>query len=333
MNEQTKELYDTLADLGLPVQEVDDTRHYWFIRTQGGSYFDEFFLDNFVAIGHEDVPCVPEDKRTDQLIDRLKEAHPQTTRVLNQVYRFCKEIHKGDIVIIPSAASAHFAFGYITDDEAYQEELNEEDLAEGKCPYTRRRKTHWIQGISKDRVDSKLYTFFRNQQALSQVDTYSDFIERAIHPLYIKNDTAHFTLSIRTPDSPNAFDIPTYMCGILTMAQELAEELKISTTDFSTNIKSRTNVQSAGLIELLGDPAFVALISVVAVALFGGTVKFNFSNDRKTGEMKTDGLIGAITKIMDRRNKSKKYTEEEMQAIIERLKIENPTNTKREDDL
>ena len=100
-----------------------------------------------------------------------------------------------------------------------------------------------------------------------------------------------------------------YMYGILTMAQELAEELTIDTTDFSTNIKSRTNVQSAGLIELLGDPAFVALISVVAVALFGGSVKFDFSEDRKTGEMKTGGLIGAITKIMDRRNKNKKYSE------------------------
>lgn len=333
MNEQTKELYATLADLGLPVQEVDDTRHYWFIRTQGGSYFDEFFLDNFVAIGHEDVPCVPEDRRTDQLVDTLKEAHPQTTRVLNQVYRFCKEIRKGDIVIIPSAASAHFAFGYITDDEAYKEEISEEDIAEGKCPYTRRRKTHWIQGISKDRVDSKLYTFFRNQQALSQVDAYSDFIERAIHPLYIKNDIAHFTLSIRTPDSPNAFDIPVYMYGILTMAQELAEELKIDETDFSTSIKSRTNVQSAGLIELLGPVTQVALIAAVAVALFGGTIKFNFSKDRKTGEMKTDGLIGAITKIMDRRNKNKKYSEEEMQEIIERLKIENPTNKKKENDL
>lgn len=144
MNEQAKELYAALAELGLPVQEVDDTRHYWFIRTQGGSYFDEFFLDNFVAIGHEGVPCVPEDKRTDQLIDSLKEAHPQTTRVLNQVYRFCKEIHKGDIVVIPSTASAHFAFGYITDNEAYQEEISEEAVAEGKCPYTRRRKTNWI---------------------------------------------------------------------------------------------------------------------------------------------------------------------------------------------
>ena len=80
---------------------------------------------------------------------------------------------------------------------------------------------------------------------------------------------------------------------------------------------------------MLGDPAFVALISVVAVALFGGSVKFDFSEDRKTGEMKTGGLIGAITKIMDRRNK--KYSEKEMQAIIKRLQIEDPTIKKKED--
>ena len=106
------------------------------------------------------------------------------------------------------------------------------------------------------------------------------------------------------------------MYGILTMAQELAEELTIDTTDFSTNIKSRTNVQSAGLIEWLGDPAFVALISVVAVALFGGSVKFDFSEDRKTGEMKKGGLIGAITKIMDRRNKKYSETQGDYRSVM-----------------
>ena len=47
--------------------------------------------------------------------------------------------------------------------------------------------------------------------------------------------------------------------------------------------------------------------------------------------MKTGGLIGAITKIMDRRNKNKKYSEKEMQAIIARLQIEDPTTKKKED--
>lgn len=48
--------------------------------------------------------------------------------------------------------------------------------------------------------------------------------------------------------------------------------------------------------------------------------------------MKTGGLISAITKIMDRRNKSKRYSEKELQAIIARLKIEDPTSKEKEDD-
>lgn len=51
------------------------------------------------------------------------------------------------------------------------------------------------------------------------------------------------------------------------MAQELAEELTIDVADFSTDIKSRTNVQSAGIVELLGPVTEVALIAAVAVAL------------------------------------------------------------------
>lgn len=153
------DLYSLLKIEGLPIIEISKPRHYWFIRTQGGSYFDEFFLDEFVGIGHEDVPCVEESERTDELLEQVKINHPQATRVLNQVYKFCKEMRKGDIVIIPSASSAQFAFGYIEDDDYYTVNVSDEDIGENKCPYTRRRKTHWIRGISKGRVDSKLYTF------------------------------------------------------------------------------------------------------------------------------------------------------------------------------
>ena len=42
----TKDYYKLLEDLGIHVEYVSNTRRYWFIRTQGGEYFDEFFLDN-----------------------------------------------------------------------------------------------------------------------------------------------------------------------------------------------------------------------------------------------------------------------------------------------
>lgn len=44
------DLYSLLKIEGLPIVEISKPRHYWFIRTQGGSYFDEFFLMNLSAL-------------------------------------------------------------------------------------------------------------------------------------------------------------------------------------------------------------------------------------------------------------------------------------------
>lgn len=320
------DLYALLKSEGLPIVEITEPHHYWFIRTQGGSYFDEFFLDEFVGIGHEDVPCVEESERTDELLKQVKINHPQATRILNQVYKFYREMHKGDIVIIPSASSAQFAFGCIEDDDYYTVKVSDEDIDEGKCPYTRRRKTHWIRGISKGRVDSKLYTFFRNQQTLSLVDDYSEFIERAIHPFYVKDNIAHLTLDIRTPESPDAFDIPTYMQGILYRAREIAQDLNLPNEIISA--RSRTNVQSAGLIELLGDPVFVALLATVFVGICGG--KCNISIKDIKIKLETKGLIESISKAMDKYKNHDIIGESNIKEIQKRLQIEDP-RTKKED--
>ena len=305
-------LLDILNNMGLPAYFVDSNRHYWFIRTQAGSYFDEFFLDGFVGIGHEDVPCVAESDRTTELISRIRDNHAQATRVLNQVYKFCNEIKKGDVVIIPSASSARFAFGYVMDDMVYAEEVSREDIDEGKCPFTRRRKVDWITGISKSRVDSKLYTFFRNQQTLSQVDDYSEYIERALHVFYLKGNIAHFTLSVEIPESPNAFDIPMFMCGIQKKLMEISSDISEGIPYHS--LKSRTNVQSPGLIEILGDPTAVAMCAVIVIGVFGGTV------DVSNVSIKTNGIAGLVKLILEHL-----HDVEELKVKAKALKIKNPT--------
>ena len=57
-------LRELLKKEGMIPNEVDPNRNYWFVRTQGGSYFDEFYFGRFVAIGWDDVPCLPESERT-----------------------------------------------------------------------------------------------------------------------------------------------------------------------------------------------------------------------------------------------------------------------------
>lgn len=301
-----------LKELGLPVCTIHADRHYWFIRTQAGSYFEEFFLDDFVGIGHEDVPCVAEADRTEELVKLVRVNHAQATRVLNQVYKFCTEIKKGDIVVIPSAASAKFAFGYIMDDAVYIEKVSSEDIDDGKCPFTRRRRVAWITGISKNMVDSKLYTFFRNQQTLSQVDEYGDYIERAIHAFYIRDNIAHFTLSVETKDSPNAFDIPILMCGIYKKLEEISHDVNEPIP--YKELKARTNVQSPGLIEIFGDPVAVAMSAIVVIGIFGGSIKTPCFSIKTNG---ISGLLELIFKHMD--------NTDELKSKIEAPEIKNPT--------
>lgn len=310
------DLFKILDTMGLPVCDIESTRHYWFIRTQAGSYFEEFFLDGFVGIGHEDVPCVAEQDRTEQLIEQVKQTHPQATRVLNQIYKFCNEIKRNDIVIIPSASSAKFAFGLIEDDQMYTEQISSSDIEEGKCPFSRRRKTKWITGIDKNRVDSKLYQFFRNQQALSQVDEYSEYIERALHSFYIKNNVAHFTLSVETPNSPNAFDIPIFMCEILKKLEIIYTELDIRLE--YNDIKSRTNVQSPGLIEVFGDPFVIGVIAFITLHVFGGKISF------AGFEYQTDGFGRILEIILEHLRDTK-----EIELKVEALQIKNPTTQTR----
>ena len=47
------------ADLNLlvqAVQSISSSKNYWFIRTQAGSLYRTFLENNYVSIGHKEVP-------------------------------------------------------------------------------------------------------------------------------------------------------------------------------------------------------------------------------------------------------------------------------------
>ena len=91
---------------------------------------------------------------------------------------------KGDVVVIPSTSSLNLAFGYISDDEVYIEEnITDDDIENGACPYTRRRHVNWIVNIDKARIDPHLYALFRNHQVISDGKSYASYIDRALHTL------------------------------------------------------------------------------------------------------------------------------------------------------
>ena len=306
----------------LPPIDVAD-RNYWFLRTQGGEFFDEFYCNDYIAIGWDDVPLKNYDEYTDDLKRALKEkGYGQPTRVLNQVHRFCCEMRKGDIVIIPSSGSAILAFGKVMEDIYFEKELSEEELEDGKCPYRRRRNISWIKVNKRNLIDPKLFAFFRNQQALASANEYDEFIERAINPFYVKNNIAHLNLSVNITHSPKATEIPKYILGVTDCVFKMAEELNIDIGEPEVRI----NVQSAGIIEFFGNPNTIYLIGIIFIGLCGGKFECNTLGLK----LKTDGLVkilvDAYSKVKNIDNKF--ISGKQLEELHKSLNVEDPRDEK-----
>lgn len=308
-----------LTENHLPPTNVADN-NYWFFRTQGGEYFQEFYNNGYIAMGWDDIPCLEEKDRTEEIKKHIKNDlnYGQPSRVLNQVYKFCHIMKKGDIVIIPSSGSANLAFGRILEDNHYEYQITDKDKENNKCPYTRRRKIKWLKISKRNLVDPKLFAFFRNQQALSKANDYAEFIERAINPFYIKDGIAHLNLSVKIKESPKATDIPYYLIGLNENMKLLAQELSLPLEEPEVRI----NVQSDGIIELISNSTYIFLAALTIVGIFGGGFRF------AGFQLKTQGLVGAIEKLAIAYEKVKQsqktVSEVKLQEIQQRLKIEDP---------
>lgn len=49
--DKTEELKLFLKENGVKIHEVDSKRNYWFVRTDGGNYFDAYVSGNYIGLG------------------------------------------------------------------------------------------------------------------------------------------------------------------------------------------------------------------------------------------------------------------------------------------
>lgn len=329
-----EEIFNYLSENGITIKKVEVGRKYWFVRTDSGKYYDEFIMDDFIAVGWDDIPELKdnsqsEEERVTKLIIAKYPDVAQPKRVINQVNRFCKEMKIGDIVIIPAKGSTVLAFGVIDSNVNIIQSPSEDDILDGACPFTRRRDIKWLKGIPKYRIDPYLYQLFRSHHAVSVADLYAPFIDRVINNFYIKDNKAHFTIGITSETEQRALDLPLFLSGVIEKAKALSEELGV---EFDPNdIKMRINVQSPGVSELFGKPVVVALVAIVVVGLFGGTAKFQHtepSGSKTDIEVGTEGLphlIDTIYKVEEKYNTvDNPYNRRKLTDVIERGKIKDP---------
>ena len=216
--EETLQL-EMVKTLGIPI--VNERRRYWFVRTVGGQYREEFIDEKFIGINWNDFSDIDSLKRCkddvehkislrDQLAETFDGNIKKAGRILGQITRFVYEMRKGDVVIIPTENSTKITFGIIESDlyiEQFTSDKLEELRQEGKCDYLKRRKVNWVKTVYRENLDPVLYNMCRAHQTISCCDEYDMNIDRLLEPIYFKNGKVYFTVRVNQANDIKAYDM------------------------------------------------------------------------------------------------------------------------------
>ncbi len=340
---------DLCREFGIPI--INSERRYWLVRTKGGIYFNDFYLNDYIAIGWNlltDVNIMNESTR-ETLVDELKKLYSKKGTkeereedeeedrevkktgnyglIATQLIRFASELKKGDIVIIPSQKSNNIAFGEIIDDEIFIESINEEDLEETQCPFVKRRKVKWLKRQKKNEIDIYLYRLLNSHHTITDANEYANIIDRTLSSFYIKNNLAHFTMQVGIKEGIKIKQLSNLINNNIAIIDEFNN---FSNTDIDVDgVDVKINLHSPGPVEIQGVMTAVLIIGITTIAICGGTLKFNRKNDgesTETGlEIKSDGLIEKIIKFMDHFNKNKRENDKlkcQLEETRNKLKIQ-----------
>ncbi len=324
------QILEALQTVGFVPSQVNTERNYWFVRTESGKFYEEFFFGSFIAIGWNEIKRIDPAEDEDAVITQIKTHFPDSVhrRIYNQINRFWNDMRIGDIVVIPSSASNHLAFGTITSDAHwYDEPISDDEIEDGVCPYRKRRKVNWFKAVDKHRIDPYLYQLFRSQHAISSATNYADHIDRTLNDFYIKGDDAHLILSVETTDKIAAVTLINFISGLLSRVDDFAEN------DIRSNqIDIKVNVQSPGIMEFISSVAAIGVLGLVIVGLFSGCAKFRKdAAGNIDSEVSTPGLPALLDKLMNcyeryqQQQRLNNMNNEEMVRTMNILKIKDPS--------
>lgn len=317
---------------GIPVTIIDESRKYWLIRTQSGDYYNEYFHDNFVAIGWDDLNLSDLDKFEDdsEMLEFIKIKYPdekQPGRILSQIKRFTTEIRINDIVLIPSESSNFISFGVI-ESEVYTEELDFEEILDGSCPFTKRRKVNWIKTVKKNDLDPYLYRLLNSHHTITDASNYDSFIDRTLHSMYIKGKTSHLILNVKRQRNIPYVDLINLLKSPLEL-MEYVEEFSEQKFE-QENLDIKVSLQSPGVIEIiyLGTPIVLFGLSLVLHYIVGGKFTGDYtkteSEHKLTIESSTDGLLEKFLKFKKRAYGQKLKELEMNKEIYKKLEVQTP---------
>ena len=325
-------IYSTFDNIITSAESIAPSRKYWFIRTDGGKYFDSFKENKFVAIEDNLITLqeiyslkqkYKEDKKIilEELKRISKDRYPKDARtglVASQIYRFLYEVKKGDIVIIPDVNSSAIAIGEISD--FIIPETTKQEIEDTKCNWLKRKKVEWRKFIIKNNIDPYLYKMLATHQAISDITHYSDIIERSIQNFYFTEDKANLILEVKSRKNINARSLFKLGLAILDYTQNYIDKngFKLDTNDVDVKIA----LNSPGKIQLSAKSKITLFISaLLIIGINGGGLKINIC-DKFNLDLSTQG---AIQNLIDYQNQAHdRAMKNEILNNIDSLKIQMP---------
>lgn len=230
--------------------EIKKDRKYWLIRTEAGTYYENYINNNYVAIGwnefnnREDFSSkkMTEKMENDILaIDAYKEK--QAGRIYNQIRKFLFDIKIGDVVMIPSENSEIITFGIVNSD-FFNREVSEDDT----CPYIKSRSISWIKTIARNKLDPYLFKMMQSHQTINNADDYAHYIDRTMYSYYEKDGKSYLILPVNKNDDIPAYDLSQFINSITDLIPTINKIFNSDNNKIDVDIK--INVQSPGFVEL-----------------------------------------------------------------------------------
>lgn len=280
----------------LKIKEVPSEQKYWFFRTEGGSYFSDFYFNDYIAYGWDDFIDIDELKEADQsnekkdlLKTKLKEKYPDEKReglAVNQMLLFINTMKIGDIVLIPSAAGEQLAVGVIESDAyiydtnslSVDDELDDDERGFKICPYLKRRNIKWLKTIKKNRLDPHLYKLMFARNTISDASGYDKYIDREMHPVYLKDGKIYVSLRVEQKEGISALEMSNLLSSSLYILHAFEDE-KIKPEIDSLEVKMM--VESPGVVQFIGGAAAATmLLGAISLFAFGADIDFDIAGQK-----------------------------------------------------
>ncbi|WP_299232332.1 hypothetical protein [uncultured Bacteroides sp.] len=309
-----------------------DTK-YWMVRTMSGSYYGDFLRNGYIAVGYNDISLdvinslpANENLAKEQLKEKIKKIRVELRNIAyptSQLLRFTRDIKRGDIVIIPSSGATHVAIGTVESD--VYEDTNPNIDSEHKCGFFKRRKINWKLSCRRGKLPPSLQLMFNSRHILSDVTSYAPYVDSVINDFYVKDDTMHMVLNIRTKDEvtfDDFFDLKAidYLVdGFCRLYPQYGEG--ISPDD---RIVMKVQMESPGALRLSSKTnQRLFFFGLFILFINGGGLEYSTKEGTKF-KLSTDGLINAVSDYLDR--KADRELLNSAARAVDSLKIEAPSD-------